>query len=608
MKRLELLNGKYTMPRIIDMQSKDARVYRELQLMYSAMWNAYLTKGCKGSISLPYWAQRIKSPKLMNIALKLLSEKGYITVTTQPHRNWSEASLNEDKILSYVDKAELISIRKHFKWSKYLLTSTEVNEEDATLTRINGTVKNTGLHRPGFTKASKTKFQFDTATMQEHYSEVVQLVNMGIESTLAKYPALREDLVNYSEVGKEVVDTYLHIDGTYNSGGRKSDSRGRNIQGYLNKIGNPVGYKIMRSLLVIPEENRQQATRKGLLAKYLFIAELNGYKVGTVFGKIRYGINCYHNRTLHTLDLTNSDDLKELPDNIWLERLYKDIDAYYMNIKHKWTVPIELDMSASVLGFYGILLNHQPYMNRCNMVGNTLNDAWGHHTIKNRAQFKTIMRQLYGSQATPQAMWDDMKIPYTHEEAVAFTKELLDGEMSVANIFKNFMINNAQMQPTMELNVWGEKFVVECNRFFNQGEQTISYDLYDSHSKSIKRIHHTDTIKVPNLQAFRRYVATALIHHLDSRAMDTTCNAVYDQYQWVLDIHDAAIVDAEAAKLVRIVYANQLERIHTDRKFILQDYFRSVNIPAMAITEWKEVMSKVTPLNGPFKCNKMVLK
>ena len=31
-------------------------------------------------------------------------------------------------------------------------------------------------------------------------------------------------------------------------------------------------------------------------------------------------------------------------------------------------------------------------MERCNMIGDTLGDAWSHDTITNRAQFKTIMR------------------------------------------------------------------------------------------------------------------------------------------------------------------------------------------------------------------------
>jgi len=36
-RRTELFNGKYSMPHIKDMQSKDTRAYRELQYMFEAM-------------------------------------------------------------------------------------------------------------------------------------------------------------------------------------------------------------------------------------------------------------------------------------------------------------------------------------------------------------------------------------------------------------------------------------------------------------------------------------------------------------------------------------------------------------------------------------------
>ena len=612
MKRVELFNGKYPMPYITKLQSKDPRAYREIQKMYDAMWNAYLVKGTKGSISLPYWAQRIKSPKLMNIALKVLSKAGYITVVTQPNRNWSEAKLVEDKILTFVTNEELTSIRKHFKWNKYVLNLNDNIDVDkcAIATKINGNIKNTGHNMKGFAKASQTEFKFDTNMMKKYYNEIVKLINFGIEKTIQEYPLLAKDLANYSEIGKEVVDTYINCPARYNAGGRKSDSRGRDISNMLNKIGNPITYKITRSLLVIPYEKRQKATREGLKAKYLFIAELAGYKVGNIFGKIKYGIKCYENWFQHKLDLNNEHDLKELPENIWLERLYMDIDNYYMSpLNYKWSVPIELDMSASILGFYGILLNHKPYMKRTNMLGTNLNDAWGHDTIKNRLQYKSaVMRRLYGSMQSPKDIWIDMNISYNPDDNAQVLKDLTIGEMSVANEFKDFLINNAQMKPKMTVEVWGNKFEIECNKFYNQGEKTITYDLFDSYSNSIKRIHHTNTVKIPNLNAFRRYVATCLIHHLDARCMNTVCNEVYSQSKWIIPIHDAAIVDCEDAKLVRNTYSKQIESIHFNRKDILQTYIRSINIPASTKKEWKDIVSKVEPLESDFKCSEMILK
>ena len=609
MNRLQILTGNVTMPTIKGLKAKDAKAYEQLEKMFTAMWKAYLRKGHKGSISLPFWAQKVNNPRVMNIALKLLADAGYIITSSQPHRNWGEAKLNESKLLKFVTKSELDKVRKQFKWKHYLMNSNDVNPKCALLTKINGEVKDTGLVRTGFMKAGRTQFQLDTVMMQKHYNSVVKLVNYGIAKTIERYPELVEDGANFAEIGKEVVDTYIDCPETYNSGNRWSDSRGRDIAGYLNKIGNPIGYKIMRSLLVIPKAYRQTATVKGLEAKYLFIAELAGYKEGTIADKIEYGKKCHENRFQHTLNLDDESDLKELPDNIWLERTYQDIDNYLVSKgNYKWQVPIELDMSASVLGFYGLLLNHKPYLVRCNMHTRTrVRDAWGHKVIKNRKQFKTIMRQLYGSQMTAREMWTEMRIPFTDEEVIAFQKELLEGELSVANGFKNFLINNAKMQPEMELHVWNEKFRVECNRFFNKGERTVAYDFYDSTTKTVRRTKHTETVKVPNLQAFRRYVATALIHNLDSQAMNHTCDVIYDTFEWILPIHDAAIVDAEAADSTRRTYADFLTDIWNNRKTIIQNYVRSIGIKPAAIAEWKRLDAKCDKLKT-FKCNPIVLK
>ena len=612
MTREQLLNGKCSMPTIKGLQSKDKKAYEQLELMFNAAWYTYLKEGAKGTINMPYWAKRVANPLVLNIALKLLSKEGYLVITTQPHRNWSEAKLNERKLLEYVTEQELSTIRKYNKHQKYLLDYTdEVNtDKEAAKVQIAGRISKTGLYMKGFAEAAQTAFKFDTVYMKKYYKYVLQLVNYGIEKTINKYPAILKDKANYAEVGKEILEHYIYSDSIYNAGSRASDSRGRDISGMLNKIGNPIGFKIMRSMLIIPTYNRQKATRKGLLAKYLFIAELNGYKKGTILGKIKYGINCYKNRYTHDLNLNVDKELKELPEVIWVKRTYEDIDGYYSNENYKWKVPVELDMSASVLGFYGILLNHKPYMIRCNMINENgiLNDAWGHKNITNRVQFKSIMRSLYGSQRSPQDVWNDMNIPYTTEEVIAFTKELAEGEKSVANKFKDFLINNAQMKPAMKLNIRGTKFTIKCNKWFNRGETRVKYDLYNSADNTIKRIVHTDTVKVPDLVSFKRYAATALIHHLDATVMNTVCTNVYESYEWIIPIHDAAIVDAEAADMVRTVYANELEKIHNDRLKIIEDYCRSLNIPANAIEEWKTITKLVEPVKGTFKCSKMVLK
>ena len=214
------------------------------------------------------------------------------------------------------------------------------------------------------------------------------------------------------------------------------------------------------------------------------------------------------------------------------------------------------------------------------------------------------------------AMWDEMDIPYTQEEVDAFEYELEYGEMAVANRFKDFIINNAQMQPVMDLHVDQEVLEVECNKFYHVGESTKVFDLIDTATNSVPTIHHTDTIKVPDLKSFRRFSVTGLIHTCDGQVEDNTVDAVIDAYGWALPIHDATILCAEAATFARHVYSYgrndeepSLKRIHTNRNQILQNYFRSINIPAKAIIAWKrDVVPYIDKLSTELEINPLVLK
>jgi hypothetical protein len=622
----QIMAGKLTMPRINDMEGVyGTAVYKQIELMFSAMWHAYLAKGADTPVSLPYWAKRIQHPTAMNQALKLLSDSGWITVSTRPNNNWSEAYLNESKLIAYVTKQHLDHIRMHNKYNKYKLTFHELDQDfGANKQKVNGKVFTVDKSCNGFAKAGKVAFQFDTVVMHKQYDLVLSQINKGIEKMIIKYPDIIKDQANYREIGTEIVDSLIYECGTYNAGPRTSDPRHRDNSGYLDKVGNPVGFKVMRGLLVIPEAHRNVCTNAGLRNKYLFIAELNGFKSGSTQSKVNFGRQCYYNAT----------QAHDAVENLWLNRTYADInnalDADFSSLAelannelaiikastYKWQVPIEIDMSASVLGYLGLLLNHKPFLDRCNITMGDLTDAWGHEVITNRNQFKTIMRQCYGSQMSAQQMWDDMDIEYTAEEVSAFNHELEQGELAVAIAFKDFLINNARMQPTMELHVLNSKVTTYCNKFHNVGETTTQFDLFDTATNSIRRVHNTETKRVPDLKSFKRYGPTGLIHGLDGGVMDNTVDAVINQYDWALPIHDAAILCCEAADYAREIYANgrrtnepSLKYIHTHRNRILSNYFTSLNIPASKLSDWKStVVPLIQPLTEELIINPMVLK
>jgi hypothetical protein len=97
--------------------------------------------------------------------------------------------------------------------------------------------------------------------------------------------------------------------------------------------------------------------------------------------------------------------------------------------------------------------------------------------------------------------------------------------------------------------------------------------------------------------------------------MDNTINHTVGAYGFAIDIHDAIICCCESADFARDVYANgttpdepSLKQIHTNRKSILQNYIRSLNIPASALAEWNQVQALVEPLTEELIINPLVLK
>lgn len=107
------------------------------------------------------------------------------------------------------------------------------------------------------------------------------------------------------------------------------------------------------------------ATQRGANAIFLFIAELHGFKSGTTAAKLRFGKRKYLGDELPVHDYTTEDGRKEAHENIWLSRLYDELDQFYClapldrqdytavtlhkcptATDHVWHTPIELDASA----------------------------------------------------------------------------------------------------------------------------------------------------------------------------------------------------------------------------------------------------------------------
>jgi hypothetical protein len=208
------------------------------------------------------------------------------------------------------------------------------------------------------------------------------------------------------------------------------------------------------------------------------------------------------------------------------------------------------------------------------------------------------MKSTYGSSQTPAELLKDDKIKFNMEQLAILNESMTTGKYASANAFKDFIIRNCHPAETMTVKIWNDTFTINCNRFRNVGDYVVAYDIYDTDSESVKRIKHVHTKRVPDLEQFRRYFVTLLIHNLDSQVMNTVMGKLMDKYEWGIDIHDAIICSPEAAADVRKWYAEELQKIYDNRQEILNAYFNSIGVNATSLPEWKQVMNKVTPIDS----------
>ena len=592
--------------------------------LINAAWYSYVIN--KGSINLFYWAEQFGKQNItaFNDILKALSDSNWLICNSSVKARFAEARISEDKLHSYIDPSLLEEIRRAKKFKLYLpKVDLNIDSTKVGLVKSNRKVSETGLQRPGFAKSSRTQYYYDTATLTANYDAVVRNTNKGMTKVRESYPSMSASIADYDSLSVDVVNHIIAENPMMDLGESWLDSRGRAIKGALSKVANPIGYKDFRALLTIPADKRDVATEAGVTAINLFIAELNGWKANrgngsTVEDKATFGKQCYESRTLPE---RTDGDLYEV---MWLERLYADLDAYYeiqeINLlaaqlgedgvePHRWSVPIELDASASMLSYMGCLLGDQRLLQATNTIvtDGTLRDPWG-MTELDRNMFKSpVMKITYGSSKSIMQLWMDDGIEFNADDVAIITRELNQGGIGVANNFKEFIIKHVKPTGKMTLDIYGQQFTVECNRHTKVADHVVQYDLYDSTTNTNQRINHTKQHVVDDLNSFKRWFVTGLIHNLDSYVADKVMGKVMDQYGWGIDIHDAFIVSPEAAATVREEYSQQMAGIYENRSTILNNYFKSINIGGEAVEAWTKLINKVDKIEK-FIANPMALK
>lgn len=562
MRREQLLEGTCEFPKqIINILHAEGSIVDLIMEFWDALWNSFLRDK---NISALVWADKFDDEKFFAQLLMHLGKAGWIN--TRVDNNYATIEFNNDKLLKWLSQDEINEMKFSRKTSHYRMS--RAKSFLSNIVKVNNTRMETGLVRAGFMKAGNNKFSYDTTFIAMYPAEIAYNIDKAYNVGTKE--------VTYNEVVKDLVEYYGKVDDYFTLGNNLIDSRGRSIFQCSKRVFNPVSHKDARASLICPS---QPLSSEGFRAVYAAIAELNGYRGKNYEDKVQNGISMYLTREMPDIEkMHEAKDYSDLHVIIWLSRIYEALDNYDENVG--WNIPIELDALASMLQLTAVLTNDHEYMKRTNMIGTEFNDAWSVPYCSRNHVKKAVTPKLYGSNAEPRELWDKNKLPYTQEQLNKISEEIRTGIYANANNFKDFIIGNVKPKPQMKVNIWGQEFTIFCNRFKPGRTTEKTYWIYTNAQNLMKKVvHHSGLI--PDLDQFKRYFQTLLLHHLDSRIADTICS----EMDWVIPNHDAFTVHPNDASKVREIYTRELYKIYKDRRGILYDYFTSIGIKGITYAD-----------------------
>ncbi len=552
-----------------------------------------------GATSLPYWMDKFSSQVQANRMIMRLAEEGWIT-TRVIKKNWAEVEIRKSKLLEEYSEEELHERIIETKLQKYAPKQTNKQNPiaGATDVKLPSGLSKTGLVRIGFAKAGTHNFKYDTAMMKKFRRQIIKYSVKSMEKLEEQLGcSLKSDLgYDFESVTELIIDTIIgDSEAEYNLGKLVLDSRGRAIYDAVKRVFNPISNKMARSLIVAPESH---VDKEGLRAVYLFIAEITEGFTPDITKKQALGKKAYKNRKYLDLDMNSEKGLDDLFENIWLARVYKELEAYENNPEHKVTTPIEIDFSASNMLIIGLLLGHSDYVNHQKYM-------WAVDGLTKQHIKFAQTPYVFGSQASIETLWTKKKLEFTHEQKVLMRKEQVHGKFAIANIFKDIILDHCQPEKTMVLHSGTERYRVECNRHNNIGTTSTQYNIYDSEQDRLVIVKHTSTHKVPDIKNFNRFFPTGLVHNIDSQIMDNICKVL----SWVIPIHDAGLVRWCEAKDMRDTAVVEMKKVKDQGKVIVENYLKSINLDNKGWAKYADLLKLIaSKKKAPMVISRYLLK
>jgi len=548
-------------------KQKEFMLYKDdiTQAMISQLEKSIINNN--NGIGLPYWSA--KNPLIVrNFTFVLVSLNfGKVIATSK----YSRFEFN----IALLDSKELINYRFNKKMSKFLMRE-NTESKASNLVKVNKTIVETGLNRPGFAKAAKNTFRYDVDMLMQYFTPIKQNIVKSMTKAAEKGTLNDEyfvDPANYEEVANYCLTQYC-VDNTYNLEYNISDQRGRSIYNASKRVGNPIANKDFRALLIAPAILVHRANKEQMGDIYYFIAELLGSKATTERGKIAQGMKWYRERKLPKLDLDTEHDRSELHELIWLTRIYDRLTELYSKAMPfiRWDIPLEIDASMSLAQIGGALLNSKELLLRTNVIGSTLSDPWYIKGVRRKAGKAYFTPTFYGSAQSATSLIVKAGFKVDKDELHAIHREANTGAFSLLRAFKDANIQNyTNHKPVIEIKIMDDTFNLTVNKFKQAGARIVVTEAWNG--KKYQRSFTHEPILIPDYSRMKTFFQTLLFHNLDSQIMDKIANATDE---WMLTIHDAAIVLPGTARRTRKAYALQLKEVNNRRNSILSGFRQSI--------------------------------
>lgn len=529
-----------------------------------------------GPTSLPYYMDKFSNHNEANKMILALVNQNIIK--TSVVYNYATIQLNQDAL--NLSEEELLTWIKANKLNRYKPLDKVVNPS-TTRVKLPSGIQDSGISRPGLAKTSHHRYTYDIPMMRKYLKPLTETAVKSMKNLEDKLETsfFTEEGIDYEATIRATIDFIIeNPTNEYCLGDLLLDSRGRAIHKCMTTIFNPIANKFARALV---KHEPTPVTYKQLDDAYLFIAEVISGFEPDIKTKLELGMNYYTNRTLP--EVHSAEDAYEL---IWVERLYTELDSWYLDPTHQFTTPIEVDFSSSNMVMIGLLLGHTEYVDHTKYM-------WEIEGLSKLHIKKAQTPYVFGSQAPITKLWKKAGLSWTADQLKLMRYHQAHGKFAIANQFKDIIVNHSQPEAVMTLNVDEENFKVECNRYHYLGDTTKQYIVLDSSTKQFKVISHTSRIRVPDLFRFKTYFVTALIHNLDSQIMDYMCNKM----NWVLPIHDAGIVSIAEARKFKHLAMDKMKLIYSKNSEIVYNYLKSINLDDAGWTKYAKLRKEVEVRN-----------